>query len=261
VRRLPFSIALFVSIIAIGRIARADDAAAQGGQEDKRATDALAACASGDTAKGVAILGTLYAESLNPAYVFNQGRCYQKNGQLEQARVRFDEYLRIGTKEPPEDIQRAQGFIKEIDATLAQQRASAPAPVVVAPAEDREGRRKMLRTTSIVLAAVGVAAVGVGVFMSFKVKSTNDSIDQGYSQPYVTDQARLEQLISDGKSYQTWQWVGYGLGVAALGGAATTFLLSGGFGGSGPAAAEHVAVTFTPTVSPDGAGGVLRLRF
>jgi hypothetical protein len=257
VRRLSVSIAFFVSIIAIGRIARADDAPAS---EDKRAMDALAACASGDTAKGVAILGALYAESLNPAYVFNQGRCYQKNGQLEQAKVRFDEYLRIGTKEPPEDIQRAQGFIKEIDATLAQQRASAPAPAV-APAEDREGRRRMLRTTSIVLAAVGVAAVGVGVFMSFKVKSTNDSIDQGYSQPYVTDQARLEQLISDGKSYQTWQWVGYGLGVAALGGAATTFLLSGGFGGSGPAAAEHVAVTFTPTVSPDGAGGVLRLRF
>jgi hypothetical protein len=120
----------------------------------------------------------------------------------------------------------------------------------------------MLRTTSIVLAAVGVAAVGVGAFMSFKVKSTNDSIDQLLAgQSYVTDEARLEQLMSDGKSYQTWQWVGYGLGVAALGGAATTFLLSGGFGGAGPAATEHAAVTFVPTFSPGGAGGIVQARF
>jgi len=259
VRRLPLSLAAFFSVVAVCRIARADEPKPEA--EDARPQAALQACASGDTAKGVAILGELYAQSLNPAYVFNQGRCYQKNGQLEQARVRFDEYLRIGTKEPPEDIQRAQGFIKEIDAELAKQRANAPAPVVVAPAEDREGRRKMLRTTSIVLAAVGVAAVGVGAFMSFKVKSTEDSINKEFAgQPYVTDEARLEQLLSDGKSYETWQWVGYGLGVAALAGAATTFLLAGGFGGSGPAA-DHAAVAITPTLSPGGAGGVLSLRF
>jgi hypothetical protein len=258
VRRVPVSIAFLLSSIAICGIARAGDAPPFG--EDRRPTAALSACASGDTAKGVAILGELYAESRNPAYVFNQGRCYQKNGQLEQARVRFDEYLRIGVHEPPEDIQRAQGFIKEIDETLARQRANAPTPVLVTPVQSGEGHARALRTASIILAAVGVAAVGAGVFLSFKVKSTNDSLDQEFAgQLYITDEARLEQLLSDGKAYETWQWVSYGLGVAALAGAATTFVLSGGFrGGSGTA---ERAVSIAPSLSPGGMGGTLRVQF
>jgi len=61
------SIALVIATIAIGRVAHADDAPAG---EDKRPTAALSACASGDVAKGIAILGELYAESRNPAYRF-----------------------------------------------------------------------------------------------------------------------------------------------------------------------------------------------
>src|SRR3982751_1693155 len=128
--------------------------------DDSRPNAALAACASGDVGKGIAILGQLYAETRNPAYVFNQGRCYQKNNQLERARGSFAEYLRIGTSEPAEDLQRAQAFVKEIDDALARQRASAPAPIVVTTVQpDGEGRRHSLRVTSIVLAGVGVAAV------------------------------------------------------------------------------------------------------
>ncbi|HEY7376850.1 MAG TPA: hypothetical protein VIF57_32125, partial [Polyangia bacterium] len=80
-RSLSIGLAL---LLASAGIARADDAA--GGGEDKRPNTALAACASGDVNKGIAILGELYAETRNPAYVFNQGRCYQKNNKLEEAR-------------------------------------------------------------------------------------------------------------------------------------------------------------------------------
>src|SRR5215468_10936598 len=135
---------------ALWRTARADDMPAAG--DDKRPTAALAACASGDVAKGIAILGELYAETRNPAYVFNQGRCFQKNNQLEQARGSFTEYIRIGTNEPPEDIQRAQGFVKEIDEALARRRANEPAtPVLVTTgsAPSGEGHAHMLRVTSI----------------------------------------------------------------------------------------------------------------
>ena len=103
--------ALLVDALAFGRVARADEpAAGQAANEDKRPTAALAACASGDVAKGIGILGELYAESRNPAYVFNQARCYQKNNKLEEARGAFTESLRLGTNEPPEDLQRAQGL-------------------------------------------------------------------------------------------------------------------------------------------------------
>jgi len=256
--KLLASTAVLTAVTTLCASARADDAPAGG--EDKRPTAALAACASGDVTKGISILGELYAETRNPSYVFNQGRCYQKNNKLDEARSSFTECLRIGTSEPPEDLQRAQGFIKEIDDALARQRASQPAPVLATPAQpDGEGRARMLRTTSIVLAGVGVAAVAAGVVMSLKVKSTNDSINQQYSQPYVTNEAQLEKQISDGKTYQTWQWVGYGIGVAALAGAVTTFVLSGHFAAG--AGAEHPAVSVTPTASADGVGGVVRLQF
>src|SRR5262245_41479498 len=122
-RTLLISTALVLACAALAGSARADEG------EDKRPTAALAACASGDVTKGITILGELYAETRNPAFVFNQGRCYQKNNQLEQARSSFTEYIRIGTSEPPEDIQRAQGFVKEIDEALAARRANQPSPV------------------------------------------------------------------------------------------------------------------------------------
>jgi hypothetical protein len=257
-RHLPISIAIVLASAALAGSARAAD----GPGDDKRPNAALAACASGDVAKGIAILGELYAETRNPAYVFNQGRCYQKNNKLEEARASFNEYLRIGTSEPPEDIQRAQGFVKEIEEALERQRASQPAPIVVTPVQPGgEGHRRTLRNASIVLAAVGVVAIGVGVYMSTKVQGWNDSFNKEYAnQTVITDEPRLEQQVATGKSYETWQWVGYGVGIAAMAGAVTTFVLSG-FGGSGATAAEQPAVAITPTVSADGAGGVLRVRF
>jgi hypothetical protein len=249
---------ILIVALAWGGTARAADPPA----DDKRPTTALAACASGDVAKGIAILGELYAETLNPAYVFNQARCYQKNDKLEQSRASFTEYLRLGANEPPEDIQRAQGFIKEIDAALEKQRASAPAPtVVVTPAQPSTdgGRARTLRITSYVLAGVGVAAVATGAFMGVKVKQTNDDINQQFAgKDYVTDGAGLQRQIADGERYETWQWVGYGVGVAALAGAVTTFILSGGLHSG---TADHAMVDVTPALSPDGAGGLVRVRF
>ena len=112
-------------------------------------------------AKGIDILARLYAETRNPSFVFNQARCYQQNGQLEKSRERFREYLRVGKNEPAADIQRAEGFIKELDRELSLQRA-------VQDARPQERRyRGALRTTSIVLAATGVAAIGAGVLLGY----------------------------------------------------------------------------------------------
>jgi hypothetical protein len=257
VRRRLISIAAVLACAAFGRTARADESTVAA--EDPRPNAALAACASGDVTKGIAILGTLYAETRNPSYVFNQGRCHQKNGQLEPARSSFAEYLRIGTNEPPEDIKRAEAFVKEIDDTLARQRASAPAGVVVVPAPSGgEGSGRQLRVASYVLGGVAVAALAAGVYMSLKVQSITDEINREFAgQDYVTDGARLQQQLSDGARYETWQWVGYGLGAAALAGAATTFILSTRASG----APERAAVAVAPAFSPGGMGGVVQVRF
>ena len=250
--------------MAWGRTARAAEPAgptdARSG-EDKRPTTALAACASGDVAKGIAILGELYAETLNPAYVFNQARCYQKNDKLEQARASFSEYLRLGTNEPPEDIQRAQAFIKENRrgaGTPARERAGANRLRDARPAERGRarahaahhehrprGRRRRRRRDRRLHEPEG--------------KQANDDINAQFAgKDYVTDGAALQRQIADGERYETWQWVSYGVGVAALAGAVTTFVLAGGLHG-GPA--DHALVDVTPALSPDGAGGVVRVRF
>jgi hypothetical protein len=260
--KLLLTALLIAGAVAWSPVAHAQDGPAAAPGDDKRPNAALAACASGDVAKGIAILGELYAETRNPSYVFNQARCHQKNNQLEQARSSFAEYLRIGTSEPPEDIQRAQGFIKELDDAIARQRAAAPPPVIVTPAQPSGAERAhTLRVTSIVLAGVGVAAIVTGAVMSLKVKSINDDINREFAgQDYVTDGARLQQQLSDGARYETWQWVGYGVGVAAMAGAATTFILSARHGSAAEPAAQRTAEV-APALSPNGMGGVVRVRF
>jgi hypothetical protein len=217
--------------------------------EDPRPGEALTACASGQVAKGIDVLATLYAETRNPSFVFNQARCYQQNGQLEKSRERFREYLRVGKNEPPADIQRAEGFIKELDRELALQRA-------VQDARPQERRyRGALRTTSIVLAATGVAAIGAGALLGVQMKQKEDQIARQFepNRPGGPDNAQVSDLVAQGTRLETWQYISYGVGVAALAGAATTFGLSGW--------TFRDEVTVTPVLAGDHMGGTVRVRF
>jgi hypothetical protein len=85
-----------------------------------------------------------------------------------------------------------------------------------APTSEGHGGSR-LRTAGIVLGAVGVAAVGVGLFFGAKAKSAGDSD----SQATVFNPGNQ----STGRTYQTLQWVGYGVGAALIAGGVTTFLL------------------------------------
>jgi hypothetical protein len=87
-------------------------------QEDPRPREAKAACAAGDVQRGIALLADLYAETNDMAWVFNQGRCYQQNGQLESAINRFREYLRRPARTTPEMRDEAEAFIVELEAQL-----------------------------------------------------------------------------------------------------------------------------------------------
>ena len=223
--------------------------AASAALEDPRPAQALTFCASGEVSKGIAILAALYAETRNPSFVFNQARCYQQNGQLEPARERFREYLRVGKNEPPADIQRAEGFIQEIDQELARRTA-------ILDARPQELRyRSALRTTSIVLAAVSVAALATGAVLSQRMNAKEDEIDREFDlrKPGGPNTARVSELVSDGTRLETWQYVSYGVGVAALAGAVTTFGLSGW--------SFHDQVALAPVASASHLGGVVRLRF
>jgi hypothetical protein len=266
------SLAALVFLVLAGG-AKAGAAAAD--EEDPRPRAALAACARGEVKQGIDVLAELYVQTRNPSFVFNQGRCYQQNGQLELARARFAEYLRVGNNEPIDDIRRAEAFIKEIDDQLARQKL--PGPAAAAPAgtsppdtalltasasaAPSEGRGGYLRASGIALTVLGVAAIGTGVYLSFKVQALEDDVERRFAMMgVVTDPAALQRELTDGGRYETWQWISYGLGVAALAGAATTFAL-GGWPVGGRSASEPPAVVVTPVASAGSIGGLMRLRF
>jgi hypothetical protein len=216
--------------------------------EDPRPREALTFCAGGEVTRGIAILAALYAETRNPAFVFNQARCYQQNGRLAEARERFQEYLRVGTAEPPADIKRAHGFIEEIDREQARRMAVQDARPL------QRNHRAALRTTSIALAATSVAALGTGAFLSYRVQAKERDIEKKYSPMPVIEGPMFARDTSAGARLETFQYIAYGVGVAALAGAVTTFGLSGW-------SLRDEPVSAAPILTYDTVGGVMRLRF
>jgi hypothetical protein len=237
-----------MTLVAVGALGRVGAAGAVEA-EDPRPRRALTACAGGEVAKGVGILAELYADTREPTFVFNQGRCYQQNGQLERAADRFREYLRIGKDEQPADLARARGYLQEIDATLAARRAQPP------PTGDT--RPRSLRAVTIGLGALGLAAVGTGVFLSAKVSAQERAVEKRFGGDHLVTVAESQQLrneIANGSRLETWQYVSYGVGIAALAGAATTIVLTGAWPWSGETSVAAVAW-------PGGAGAVVGGRF
>jgi hypothetical protein len=247
---------LVLPALLVGRPAAAPPTA-------QRPRQALAACAAGDVNRGVAILADLFADTRDPGYVFNQGRCYQQNGQLEQAQQRFREYLRLGTAEPPADLARARGFLAEIDATLARRAAEARAKetsTAAARADALEGRRSALRKTALVLGGLAVVGLGAGAVMSYEVQAQEKAVEKRFGMDaVVTDGAGLRRQLSDGGRYETWQWIGYGVGVAAAAGALTAFGIAE-LGARSPTG-DRAVVRVAPLAGNDVRGGLVVVTY
>jgi hypothetical protein len=258
VRAHRLDIGIAALLLALGGRAAAAET------EDQRSQTALKACASGEVPRGIALLAELYAEDRDPTHVFNQGRCYQQNGKTGQALERFREYLRVGAHEPPQDIKRAQGFIKELEDAEARRRAeeaASPADkrAAAARAAADERRRSLLRTTAISLGAAGAASLATGVVLGLKVNALEHSVEKEFgNDAIVADPARLKRRLADGGRYETWQWIAYGAGVAAIAGGVTALAFAGGLSS---APRERAAVAVAPLALAGGAGGLLEVRF
>ena len=228
--------------------------------EDPRPQAALAACIAGQVDKGIGILADLYAETRNPSLVFNEGRCYQQNGMLEPARLRFAEYLRIGQNEPPQDLERARSYLGDIDAQLARAKQTTASGADAAAAR-AERRRRILRIGGVGLAGVGVAAIVTGIVFGAKVSSANSDIDSELHSGTMVDSAVLKRQLADGHRDETWQWIGYGVGAAALAGAAAALVFGRAFASGPPAQDTGARVSVAPLVSPGAFGGGVQAHF
>jgi len=231
------------------------------------------ACALGDYQKGVDILADLLVGSDDPNYIYNQGRCYEQNSRWEQAINRFREYLRKDDSLSESDRADVERHITECEKALAQTAQTVPPPAVlpppVAPVETpapapaplpvtpdvstksvsppSDGSQgKGLRVAGIVCAAVGLAAVGTGVGLALKTQSMSSDADKNGDTTQAQEDLR--------KSLETWGWVSYGVGAAAIATGAVLYIV-------GWPSDKSPNVALLPAPTQDGASMILQGRF
>jgi hypothetical protein len=112
-----FGAAALVALVATAGAARAQD-------RDPRELEAKKACLGGRTDRGIELLAELYAETNDPTYIYNQGRCFQQSGRPREALTRFREYMRKAPNMAPDDKALVQGYITELE----EQLKTSPAP-------------------------------------------------------------------------------------------------------------------------------------
>jgi len=260
---LLLSISVFLPVLASTALAKPANRQAM----EKAARKA---CLTGDFHKGIDILADLFIETKDQTYIFNQGRCLQQNHQWAEAVDRFSEYQRKATKLSASEQAEVEKYIADCKAQIQQSQPPVPAqpnppPATVASSVSAlppEGPITApafgptanlatvaaasppgsgLRTAGIVAGAVGVAGIVTGVVMALKTQSNvNNMYSNGYS----------PAAESSRKSYETWGWVGYGIGAAGIVAGTTMYLLGWSAGKSSTA---DTRLSLLPTIGHDGA--------
>ena len=245
------------------------------GNADTKERAARTACLAGDFAKGVALLSELFVATMDPAYIYNQGRCFEQNRRYEDAIARFQEYLRAGKRLGKDEKADAQKHIVDCKELLASQPSQppvaapapqpapiaaphpAPAPFVPAPVPPVVQQTNVrpatesgsgLRTAGIVTAAVGGAALVAGVILNLKVNNVADDLQK--TDGYIPGKE------SDRKTYENLGWASYGVGAACVATGAILYVL-----GMRSGAPVSTSVALVPTFAPGQAGAVVKGAF
>jgi hypothetical protein len=233
---------------------------AQAQQSNLRASRARKACQAGDYQAGVELLAELFAETRDPNYIYNQGRCFERNGKNVDALLSFREYLRIAGNLPEAEKQDVERHIAELQAASAAQEPTAPPPVerAMPPAANIElpkppaaSKGAGLRTAGIVTASVGAAAVIAGVVFGLQARSIESEVTSDNNNRQTYDRKKDDR----GRLYANLQWVSYGVGGAALAGGALLYY----FGHR--AAQTPASLALVPVLAPDHAGASLQGSF
>lgn len=110
-------------------------AAAQAAEDTDRKAKTL--FAAGRYEEAIELLAQLYADTANPIYLRNIGRCYQRLHQPDKAIGSFEEYLLRGKDITPAERDEVKGFIRDLEEMKRRQAKQAepapPPPVVAAP--------------------------------------------------------------------------------------------------------------------------------
>jgi tetratricopeptide (TPR) repeat protein len=241
-------------VIATAGLARAQD-------RDARELEAKKACLGGHADKGIELLADLYAETNDPTYIYNQGRCFEQNGRFTEAVTRFREYLRKATAAAPDERAQLGKHITELESeghaaapAVAPSPAAAPAaPVVVVqapPAEASPARAHHLKILAFVTGGIGVLSVGAGVAMGLRASSLSSEVSND-AKMMMYSQSKFDS----GERAQTLEIVGYSVGAAALIASGILYYLAAE---RGPAASEPAVAV---SIGAGGFGTALRMSF
>jgi len=257
-RHFPTTAMILVLCALAGRA----EAAKKTSGRDALENSARKACIMGDYQKGSEILSDLFIETKDITYVYNQARCLEQNHRWEEALDRFLEYHRKMPGVDEKEKSEVEQHIAECKSHLQEQSTIAPpsvvpaspapavepaAPVVaqavvpVSTAERTGGAG--LRISGIAVGVVGIAAIATGVVLATKTRALSDELNKTYNR----DKAATRD------SYETWGWVSYGVGAAAL--VTGTALYIWGWRAESPEP-EAAALSVLPILGP-GTGGVL----
>jgi hypothetical protein len=205
--------AVLVMVLAFGGAAHADHAG------EMKAREAFAA---GRYDEALQTFAKLYAETLNPIYLRNIGRCQQKLKQPDKAIDAFHDYLIKGGKKISADEKaEINGYIKAMEALrdeqAAKQQATPPvAPVQPIPPAQGEGPPPGY-TAQPATAYPGTEGAPAAY---------PPGGDQQPSGALVAQPAQ-PQSASSGPVYSKW-WFWTIIGAVVIGGVVTAVALSGG---------------------------------
>ncbi len=115
---------IVVALLGLSSAARADHATEMKARED---------FAAGRYDDALELFAKLYAETLNPVYLRNIGRCHQKLRHPDKAIDAFKDYLAKGKKISSDERAEINGYIKEMQDLRDQQAQQQQPPAAAAP--------------------------------------------------------------------------------------------------------------------------------
>jgi hypothetical protein len=253
-----FKTAAALAVLLLTSAAKAAPATSR----DPRPLEARKACLAGNVARGIELLAEIVVENGDPNAIYNQARCYQQNGRAAEAVTRFREYLRVARNVNPADRAQVEGYIEELEADLARPPAApqvtvaaTPSPPAPAPTPPASSGLGPLRGAAWAAGGLGLIGLGTGAYFGWRTADTTRAIerDRGPTSP-----GTLDRRLSDGQRFEVLQWVGYGVGAAALLGSAVLFYVSR------PVQelyAPGERLSLVPALVPGGGGASLAGRF
>ena len=140
--------------------------AAAGAAESREAREreARKACFTGNVDRGVEILVDLYGETGHPNYIFNQARCFERNGKYDQALLSYEDYLRKATNLGESERAQVEKSIAELRAKVGSPSPARPSgaaaaggPALLTPSLEGDGSTPGAKPDDNALLPLGAA--------------------------------------------------------------------------------------------------------